>query len=1078
MRRIIPGLLLLVRVAAASAATSLHFGPPPRWVRPTPLPALAAPTRAAVKGLLLDRQVRFSRRTVSFYVENALRIQTPQGLSAAGTVKLIWDPDTDVLTINKVHILRGRKVIDVLGSGQTFTIARREVNLDYAAMDDSLTAILEPAGLEVGDILDVAYTLERTDPILAGTSEAEVEISPAVPITEAHVSALWPASDPVKWQSTRGLSGFQPIRAGSLAGIGLTMTDLRPIVQPKGAPLRYLIDRRVDFSSFGSWAEVAHRLAPLYERAAVLSPSSPLQAEIARIRAASQDATVRAAMALALVEDKVRYLFLGMNDGGLIPASADQTWSRRYGDCKAKTVLLLALLHGLGIDAQPVAVSVFRGDGLDARLPMVAVFDHVLVRALIGGKTYWLDGTRMGDTDLDHLHEPFYHWGLPLVSTGARLTRMLPPPLTHPRVDASIEIDARGGVAEPAPVRARIEIHGEAGVVMRTGFDNMAPTQLDTALRTMWSSQARDVKVLSVAASYDPKSAAERLTMKGTTTMHFAGGEHDLTHLGLGYEADFKRETGPNEDTPFAVLYPSFIRTTEVIELPAGGKGFTVAGSDVKETIAGMEYRRHASIDGGVLRATASVRSIAPEFPASEAAAARKSLRKLMSAEVGLRAPAGHTPTSAEYAWGLPRYDGTAADFVRSGVILNRHGKYQAALADFDAALALDSRDASALANRGIAYFWRGHKARARTDFDAAVANDPHSSVALNGFGLLALHAGDDAGAITAFTAAMSGNSKDEAFALPMRAAAYWCAGRIEKALGDYSAAIRLKPSATGLYFERALVLKEAGERAAAIKQARLVTAANPKSATAYFVAGSIYESLNEPNRAKAEFDRALTVSPPPRAQTYLARASYRFWTDLAGRRGDIEKALALDPQSKRALWMLARVQMAAGQYAEAATSLTKALRGDPNNAGMLTLRGVAYDKGGRTALAQADFSKALEGKRPAALNSVCWELATADISLATALDACNAAIAKAPTSSDIIDSRGFVLMRLGRYHQAIAAYDAALKLNPLQTSSLYGRGICELRLGERKRGQADITKATALGWAVADEFAHYGVRP
>ncbi len=238
MRRIIPGLLMLLWAAAAAAATSLQFGPPPKWVQPTSIPAAGAVTSKAVEILLLDHQIEFSPRTVSHYFESAVRIQTPQGLSMMGTVKVAWDPDTDVLVIHKIHILRGNKVIDVLASGQAFTIARREVNLDYASIDDTLTAILEPADLEVGDILDVAYTLERTDPILARTSEEEVEIPTAVPVAAAHVSALWPASYPVKWQATQALTGIRSIHRGGLSGIDVTMKDLQPIVQPKGAPLR------------------------------------------------------------------------------------------------------------------------------------------------------------------------------------------------------------------------------------------------------------------------------------------------------------------------------------------------------------------------------------------------------------------------------------------------------------------------------------------------------------------------------------------------------------------------------------------------------------------------------------------------------------------------------------------------------------------------------------------------------------------------------------------------------------------------------------------------------------------------
>src|SRR5579859_6412530 len=112
---------------------------------------------------------------------------------------------------------------------------------------------------------------------------------------------------------------------------------------------------------------------------------SPLHEEVARIRAASKDPKIQAAMALDLVEDEVRYLFLGMNNGGLIPAAADLNWSRRFGDCKGKTVLLLALLRELGIKSEPALVDTRMGDDLDARPAMVNAFDHVIVRATVGG---------------------------------------------------------------------------------------------------------------------------------------------------------------------------------------------------------------------------------------------------------------------------------------------------------------------------------------------------------------------------------------------------------------------------------------------------------------------------------------------------------------------------------------------------------------------------------------------------------------------------------------------------------------------------------------------------------------------
>lgn len=55
--------------------------------------------------------------------------------------------------------------------------------------------------------------------------------------------------------------------------------------------------------------------------------------------------------ALDLVQQQVRYVYVGLGGGTYLPASADETWNRRYGDCKGKTALLLALLGELGIAA-------------------------------------------------------------------------------------------------------------------------------------------------------------------------------------------------------------------------------------------------------------------------------------------------------------------------------------------------------------------------------------------------------------------------------------------------------------------------------------------------------------------------------------------------------------------------------------------------------------------------------------------------------------------------------------------------------------------------------------------------------
>src|SRR4029079_8794757 len=129
---------------------------------------------------------------------------------------------------------------------------------------------------------------------------------------------------------------------------------------------------------------------------------------------ATKDPVERAEAALQLVEGQIRYVFVGLDGGNYLPARADDTWQRRFGDCKAKTVLLLALLRELGCQAEPALLDSKGGDGTDKRLPSPGLFDHVLVRANVHRKKYRLRRPRLGDRPLDMLPPLAAEWALPM----------------------------------------------------------------------------------------------------------------------------------------------------------------------------------------------------------------------------------------------------------------------------------------------------------------------------------------------------------------------------------------------------------------------------------------------------------------------------------------------------------------------------------------------------------------------------------------------------------------------------------------------------------------------------------------
>lgn len=1211
--------VLLAALVATSALTSVAYaadkpviGPAPAWVKPvTPPPAPVKADEAPVRILLSDQQVALEPGRQTVYSETSLKIQTPQGL-AAGNISLPWRPETETLTVHKLLIRRGDQTIDVLKSGQTFTVLRREQNLESATLDGVLTANIQPEGLQVGDTLEFAASVSSSDPTLQGHVEQIAGAWNGFPIGRAHLRMQWPTSLPARLRQTASLPPLKPTKTGNTSTVELSLDNVEPIMPPKGAPPRYRIGRLVEVTDYASWADLGALMAPLYEKAAAIPAQGPLRSELERIQSLSSDPKVRTEAALALVQDRVRYVALTMGAGGYVPADAETTWSRRYGDCKGKTALLLALLHAMGIEAEPVAASTTFGDGLDARLPMVGLFNHVLVRASVGGRTYWLDGTRTGDTSLDRLTTPNFGWGLPLLAKGAALVRMVPTPLATPTQDVSIRIDASKGISAPAPATVETIMRGDEAIGVNAALANLVGEARDRALKDYWKEQYDFIDVKTASASFDQKLGELRLFMAGEAKLDWANGNYQTDGTNVGYRADFSRDPGPEKDAPFAVPYPYFTRTRETIVLPKGAGEFKIGtGMEADQTAGGIEYRRHASIAGGVFTIEKTERSVVAEFPAKDAAAQQAALRMLSDRPASVRMPAGYkcsgsdiaaiqadVPTTSSgyvgraktfvnrgmrkealldydkaveldpnnvYAWanrGITRVqvgdlagaksDLTKAEAIDPAFVQNNIGRgmladverrprdaveaytraleqepdtryaiehraaayaslgeaeraladltsiiekrsddpdayvdrgnfflnqreYVKAIADFDKAHSLDPSNEWPLANRGIARVWKRDFTAAAGDLDAAAKINPKNAVVFRARGMMAQQKGEWQNAIAAYTSALQVDP-DSGFALGHRAESARAAGDYEAALRDAAAAIKQQPGWVELYLLRANVLRSQGKEAEAIAEARAVTGANPDNSYAHVVAANIYSAFHKDADAMRAYDKAIALKPE--AYIYLNRSLRRPKTDVAGRRADLDAALKLEPDFTEAIAQKADLQADSGDLTGAISTYSSALMNSPDDIALLMGRGIAYARSGDAAHADADFQRA-RGKaaEPVIFNNMCWAKATAGVALKSALADCNAALAKAPDVAGYLDSRGLVLLRLGRLDDAIADYNRALAKSPNMPSSLFGRAVAWARKGDRAKSESDAAAAAKSDPDVRADFERYGVK-
>jgi tetratricopeptide (TPR) repeat protein len=422
---------------------------------------------------------------------------------------------------------------------------------------------------------------------------------------------------------------------------------------------------------------------------------------------------------------------------------------------------------------------------------------------------------------------------------------------------------------------------------------------------------------------------------------------------------------------------------------------------------------------------------------------------------------------------GPPAAEGSAA-IARAAVDLLRKGDHEAAIARVDEALAQEPGNAQLLALRGMAHAQARHSAAAHADIDRALQLDPRNEFALRTQGALAMQELRFPQAIAAFSSALALSPGDQVL-MRARLDAAIGAGDLTQALAWSTEALKAQAASLELRSRQALLLRALRRPEESAAQAEgLLQAATPDTRALSMAAG-IYAASGRPADALRVADQAVTLLPG--TGSYLTRASLRPRVDRSGRVADIDAALNLDPSSVPAILERAQLQRLEGDPAAAVDTLNSAIRSHPDDEQLLLQRGIALLKSGHTAAGEADLAAVRQrAQSPVALNNVCWELATADVDLEQARQACESAVSQDPLVYAYLDSLGFVLLRLGLHAQALQAYDRALKAWPLGAVSLYGRGLVHQRLGDRAAAEKDLAEARALDARIAEIFADYGL--
>lgn len=133
---------------------------------------------------------------------------------------------------------------------------------------------------------------------------------------------------------------------------------------------------RVRLSTGADWSQVSDWTMSLAKEKFKANPE--VAAVAASLVSADADRQQKIRAVYGYLQENIRYVFAHLGRGGYEPHYAHEVIQQGYGDCKDQTILAIALLKELGIEAYPSLVVTPRNSRPDMEL-VALYFDHMIV---------------------------------------------------------------------------------------------------------------------------------------------------------------------------------------------------------------------------------------------------------------------------------------------------------------------------------------------------------------------------------------------------------------------------------------------------------------------------------------------------------------------------------------------------------------------------------------------------------------------------------------------------------------------------------------------------------------------------
>ena len=353
--------------------------------------------------VLLDRQAsRVHANGLSqTFTQRVVQVLDERGAREQGQAVIRYTPDSQSVEIKAARVHKSSGEIVEAASQSDQETSEPWYGLYY----DTRAQVIELPHLEPGDVIDIEYVVSDVSARnMFGDYFGDMQmLQEDAPRMESDYILIAPRSRKLYFNKPE-LPGARPVtfeqRERGDERVYRFHADAVPRIRTEpGMPGITSVGTYIHVSTFESWEQMAdwyrglvrEQLEPDDEiRKAVKATLAEL-AEKAKAAHKTVDERQKIGAIYDLVVKSTRYVGLEFGIHGYKPYRVSQIFQRKFGDCKDKASLLVAMLKLAGVDASLVLVRTRRGGDIAPYPASLAPFDHAI--AWVPRYDLFLDGT-------------------------------------------------------------------------------------------------------------------------------------------------------------------------------------------------------------------------------------------------------------------------------------------------------------------------------------------------------------------------------------------------------------------------------------------------------------------------------------------------------------------------------------------------------------------------------------------------------------------------------------------------------------------------------------------------------------